>query len=174
MRHRLRSLRADINDTDAAKIQSAFWEDPAKPLRLATAERGFPFSTKRKVFHKELGMFPYRISFLPQLLPDNCPRQLPYAQPTRFELRSDSGYLDRIGLADECVIYTSRVVEKHIFGVRGHEDPHNVVEVSHTSQKAVVRCDVHTSRASGPHFSSGPAVTSENYKRCFATMLCAR
>lgn len=163
--HRPRSGRPQINDADVARIERAFQEQPTKSLRVASAELGIPFSTIRKVLHEKLKMFPYKISFLQQLLPEDCLIRLNYAHHIRRELRNDSGYLDRVVFSDECVFHTNGVVNKHNARVWGRENPHTVVGVPQTSEKVMVWCGMHKTKIIGPYFFSEPTVTGESYKR---------
>lgn len=163
--HRPRSGRPRISDEDVARIEQAFQENPKQSLRGASAALGIPFSTIRKVLRENLKMFPYRISFLQQLLPEDYPLRLAYAQHIRRELRNDSGYLERIVFSDECIFHTNGVVNKHNARVWGLENPRTVEEVPQRSEKVMVWCGMHKSKIIGPYFFSEPTVNGENYKR---------
>lgn len=163
--HAPRSGRPRISDADVARIERTFQEQPSKSLRVASAELGIPFSTIRKVLHEHLKMFPYKLSFLQQLGPDDYSLRLNYAYHIRRELRNDSGYLDRVVFSDECVFHTNGVVNKHNARVWGQENPHIVVEVPQNSEKVMVWCGMHKTKIIGPYFFSEPTVTGESYKR---------
>lgn len=57
-------------------------------------------------------MFTFKISFLQELLSEDYPLRLTYAQRIRLELRTDFRYLGRIVLSDECVFHTIGAAQK--------------------------------------------------------------
>ena len=66
---RQRSGRPRVSSEDVRKIEIAFNENPQLSTRNAERELGVPRSTIRDVLRKKLKMFPYKITFLQELLP---------------------------------------------------------------------------------------------------------
>lgn len=77
--HRPRSERFGIADANAASVEKAFEQDPTKFLRVASAKLETPLSATRNFLHDKLGIFPFKMSFRQQLLPENCSRRLTFA-----------------------------------------------------------------------------------------------
>jgi len=68
---RPRSGRPSVSAADVARIENSFHENPRLSLRRASTELEIPASTIRDVLRKKLKMFPYRISFLQELRPND-------------------------------------------------------------------------------------------------------
>lgn len=58
-------------------------------------------------------MYPYKISFLEQLLPEGNSRWVAYAQKARLDFKNDFRHLDRIVFSDGCVLRTNGAVSEH-------------------------------------------------------------
>ena len=159
-----RSGRPRVSSEDVSKIENAFNENPRLSTRNAERELGIPRSTIRDVLRKKLKMFPYRISFLQQLLPRDYVDRLNWAQHCRREIRRDSQYLSRIVFSDECLFHTNGTVNKHNARIWGTENPQVVEEVPMRSEKVMVWCAMHKTKIIGPYFFRQSSVDSAAYK----------
>lgn len=99
VRHEPRLGRPGTSNADVARIEDALPENLEKSLRFASAKLGTPFSTIRKFLYEKLRVFPYKVSFLQQLLPEDYPRRLTYAQHVCLDLRNGLSYLNAIALS---------------------------------------------------------------------------
>ncbi len=162
---RPRSGRPSRTDTDVSRIESLLLNNPEVSIRTAERELNIPRSTIQRVPRRILRMFPYKISFLQQLLPNDYQSRLEFAQHFRHEMRNDPGYISRIVYSDECLFHNNGVVNKHNARVWGTANPQMVIEVPLRSEKVMVWCAMHKSRIIGPYFFSEPSVTGSNYKR---------
>lgn len=165
MSDRPRSGRPSTSSNDVDRIENLFQENPQVSITVASAQLRIPRSTIHRILHKKLKMFPYKISFLQQLLPADYSKRLQYARHVRHELRNDPQYLDRIVFSDECLFHTNGVVNKHNARVWGTENPRTVQQVPLRSEKVMVWCAMHRTKIIGPYFFSAGSVTGAMYKR---------
>lgn len=120
--HRLTSMRPGINNAHIARIKPVFQNHFKRSVIPASAELKIPFLTIQNVFHVNLGMFPYGLHFLSQLLQRDYPRWLTYAHHILRDLVNSSEYLEWILLSGKCVCHTSTVLKKHNARVCGQDN----------------------------------------------------
>ncbi len=147
-----RSGRRRICDDDFRRIEQAFHDNPRLSTRNTERALQIPLSTIRDVLKKVLKMFPYEISFLQQLFPNDYRQRLQWAQNCRREIRNDPNYLTRIVFSDECFFYTNGVVNKYNARIWGTENSETVIEVPQRSTKVMVWCAMHKTKLIGPYF----------------------
>ncbi len=68
---RPRSGRPSRTDTDVSRIESLFLNNPEVSIKTDERELSIPRSTLQRGLRRTLKMFPYKISFLQQLLPND-------------------------------------------------------------------------------------------------------
>ena len=83
-------------------------------------------------------MFPYKISFLQQLLPNDYTERLHWAQHCRRELKNDPLYLSRIVFCDQYLFHANGVVKNHNARIWGTSNPQTVQEVPLQREKVMV------------------------------------
>ena len=93
---RQRSGRAPVSLDDVREIENAFNENPWLSTWNTERELRIPRFTMWDVLRKKLKMFPYKISFLQELLPRDYVDRLNWARHCLMEIRRDSQYLSRI------------------------------------------------------------------------------
>ena len=108
MADRTRSGCPYTSTNEVRRIETLFISDPRVPIRNAGRELNIPESTIQRILRAILSMFPYRISLLQQVLPNDYQKRLEFAQHYRREMRNDAGYMNRIVFSDECLFHTSR------------------------------------------------------------------
>ena len=159
-----RSGRPQTSPQNVSRIEAAFRENPRLSLRVAERELQIPRSTIDDVLRRKLKMFPYKISFLQQLLPNDYAERLQWAQHCRRELRIDSQYLSRIVFSDECLFHANGVVNNHNARIWGTSNPQTVQEVPLQREKVMVWCAMHKTKIIGPYFFRTPTVNTQAYK----------
>ena len=93
---RQRSGRPLVSLDDVRKIENVFNENPRLSTSNAEHELRILISTIRDVLRKRLKTFPYKISFLQELLPRDYVDRLNWARNCLREISTDSQYLSRI------------------------------------------------------------------------------
>ena len=93
---RQRSGRPPISLDEVREIENSFNENPQLPTRNAETEPRIPKSTIPDVVREKLIMFPYKISFLQELLPISYVGRLNWARYFHREIKRDTQYLSRI------------------------------------------------------------------------------
>lgn len=83
-------------------------------------------------------MFAHKGSLLQQLLSDDYPLRLDYAQTICFDSINEYGHLERTAISDECSFRTSEVVNKHITRAWSVKSPRDVQKVQLASGEAMV------------------------------------
>ena len=159
-----RSGRPRIRDEDVRRIEQAFHDNPRLSTRNAERALQIPRSTIRDVLKKKLKMFPYKISFLQQLLPNDYRQRLQWAKHCRREIRIDPNYLSQIFFSDECIFHTNGVVNKHNARIWGTEKPETVIGIPQSSTKVMVWCAMHKTKLVGPYFFRQSSVDAAAYK----------
>ena len=124
-----RSGRPQTSPQIVSIIEAAFHENPRLSLRVADRELQIPRSTIDDVLRRKLKIFPYKISFLQQLLPNDYAEWLQWAQHCHRELRIDPQYFSRIVFSDECLFHMNGVVINRNERIWGTSNPQTLLEV---------------------------------------------
>ena len=96
-----RSGMPPLSFDDVRKIESAINENPRLSTRNPERELVILRSTIRDILRKKLKIFPYKISFLQELLSRDYIDRPNWTQHCRREIRRDSQYLSRVVFSDE-------------------------------------------------------------------------
>ena len=138
MADRPRSGRSSTSTNDVRRVEALFVSNPRVSIRDVERELNIPRSTVQRILRATLSIFPYGISLLQQLLPNDYQRRIEFAQHCRREMKNDAGYMNRIVFSNECLFQTSGVVNKHNARVWGTENPRTVQEVPSRPEKVMV------------------------------------
>ena len=84
-----------------------------KSIRTAARQLELRRSTVRKVLHKNLRLYAYKVQMLQALQPNNMPRRKEFAVNMLQRISEDEVFLKRVCFSDEATFHFSEKLNKH-------------------------------------------------------------
>jgi hypothetical protein len=144
-------------------IQERIEQSPNKSLRRLSAQTGVSVSSCSKALHKNLHMYPYRVSVVQQLYPRDFQQRITYCHWFNENLNNND-LLDLTFFTDEAWFHLSGYVNSQNYRTWATNNPHTFVETDLHPLKIGIWVAISRRRIIGPIFFN-ETINAERYRR---------
>ena len=135
-----------------AAVTESVRQNPGTSTRRRSQQVGIPRTTLRRILHKDLGMFAYKIQLVQELKPNDLPQRLRFAEWALNELNDDPNFARKIIFSDEAHFHLGGYVNKQNCRIWGTDNPHVVVQKPMHPARVTVWCGFWSGGVIGPFF----------------------
>lgn len=148
-----RPLKRTAETVDAAReiMENA----PTTSIRHLSQQVDLSIGTCHTMLHKDMQLYPYRVTVVQELLPVDPPRRLQFCEWFINTLNNDDDTLRKSFFTDEAWFYRTGYVNSQNFRMWNAENPHMFVETSLHPEKVGVWAGISGRRIIGPIFFEG-------------------
>jgi hypothetical protein len=150
VKNKRRSGRPAVTDANQVRVREAFENSPTLSVRRASLQLDMPRSTVHKVTRKQIKNFPYKITLLHDLRPEDLPKRFEMSCELLRLLQENPFFLKSIGFSDECIVWLCGKVNRQNVRFWGTERPDSTCTFERESPKVIVWCAVLYDRVIGP------------------------
>ena len=111
--------RPQISKKEIKSVQVAYTRSPRKSIHGPSTQLQIPRCNIRKVLHRNLRLYAYKVQLLQALKPEDKPRRKEFAVTMLNRLDSDPGFLKRVCFRDESTSHVSGLVNRHNLRIWG-------------------------------------------------------
>lgn len=136
--------------------------NPTTSTRRRSQQVGVSRTTLRRILHKDLGMFAYKVQLVQVLKLNDLPQRFRFAEWALNELNDDPDFARKIIFSDEAHFHIGGYVNKQNCRIWGSENPCVVVQKPMHPARVTVWCGFWSGGVIGPFFfenEAGRAVT---------------
>lgn len=151
-----------------AVVRDRLQQSPRKSTRRLSQEVGISRTSVRRIIHKDLTLFPYKIQILQQQTDANKRERVEFCQSMSERIENNPGVLNLIFFSDEAHFHLSGHVNKQNMRFWARNQPHEHIQAPLSREKVTVWCAIGKGGIVGPFFfedNEGNPVTvnSERY-----------
>lgn len=147
-----------------AVAQEVMDNAPKTSVRRLSQQINLAVGTTHKLLHKDLHLYPYRVTVVQELKPADYPLRLNFCNWTRAKIENDPEFLQRIIFSDESWFYISGYVNSQNMRTWSAENPHEIIQEPLHAEKIGVWAGFSHGRVIGPIFFNG--ITKNNTQLC--------
>jgi hypothetical protein len=151
-----------VSNADQVRVKKAFETSPTLSIRRAGLQLDMPHLTVYKINCKNIKNFPYKVTLIHDLKPEDLPKRFQMCSELLKLLNENPSFLNSIGFSDVCIVWLCGKVNVQNVCFWGIERPDSTRTIERDNPKVVVWCAVLHDRVIGPFFFHEPAVRWDN------------
>ncbi|XP_018375528.1 PREDICTED: uncharacterized protein LOC108769183 [Trachymyrmex cornetzi] len=170
---RARTVRTPEN---IEAVAQSVRQNPTTSTRRRSQQLSISRTSLRRILHKDLGLFAYKIQMTQELKANDHPLRYQFAVWAIDQLNNDVDFGRKIIFSDEAHFHLGGYVNKQNCRIWGSEQPHTIVERPMHPPRVTVWCGFWSGGIIGPFFfenDAGNAVTvnGERYRAMLTNFL---